>query len=302
MKTFESPRLLLSIRSLSGVSLATRDRTLEVSARFREPESLAVTLSKAVDVGVDGVLASPSAPLRTALAELKRGVPLYAVLPALSEHERHELEPGVEDPLARAQRNGSLAVRARLGLAGLLRPAGLFRGNFVARVPMLIEAEAAAFPARDRKGVVLDPWLTDLALAAGHRRFFESYCRFVRGRLRAAAGFETHNLGLLLARLREWSITPDLVVGPLNPCGVLMKPSPSETLEEIARSEVPVVAKELRAGGVVSLEEGARYAREHGAHGLAPDVAELDDVGSELRALNGGSARPALVTASERPA
>ena len=54
------------------------------------------------------------------------------------------------------------------------------------------------------------------------------------------------------------------------------------------RTDVPVVAKELRAGGVVSLVRGAEFARSHGAYGLAPDLAEVEDVGTELRALGKG--------------
>lgn len=280
-----TPRLLLSARSLAGVSLATRDRMLDVRARYREPESLAVTLSKALDAGVDGVLASPMPALRAALAELRRPVPLYLVLPALSEHERHELEPGVETVIGRGGRGIGIGSRLRLGLGGMLRPAVFFRGDLVARAPLMIEAEVAAVGARDLRGVVLDAWLADLALAAGHRRFFDAYCRFVRRRFRAAAGFETHNLGLLLARLREWGVRPDFVVGPLNPAGLMMKPSADELLEELARSDVPVLAKELRGGGVSTLEQGAGFARARHAYGLAPDLAELDDVGAELRAL-----------------
>ena len=54
------PRLLLGTESLLGVSSATRDRMLQVAARFAEPESLAVTFSKAMALGADGVLASPT--------------------------------------------------------------------------------------------------------------------------------------------------------------------------------------------------------------------------------------------------
>jgi hypothetical protein len=279
-----SPRLLLGARTLSGVSLVTRDRALEVVARYRERESLAVTLSKAMDAGVDGVLAAPTAMVRGALAELSRAVPLYAVLPVLSEHDRHELEPGIEAVLARSRRGAGFGARARIGFGELLRPPAFFHGDLSARLPLLIEAEISALKPGTLRGVVIDAWLTDLALAAGHRRFFESTCRFVRARI-GAAGFETHNLGLLMVRLREWGISPDLVVGPVNPSGLMMKPSPGELLEELARTELPVIAKELRAGNVHTLEAGARYAIEHHAYGIAPDLAELDDVASELKAL-----------------
>ncbi len=277
---------MLGTRTLTGATMATRDRTLEMMARYREPESLAVTLSKALDAGVDGVFASPSAALSAALSVLRRIVPLYLVLPALTEQERLELTPGVEEPLERGRRHSGAGARLRLGLGSALRPAFLFRGNLGRRLPLLLDLEIDRARLRKNvRGVVLDGWLTDVALAAGNRGFFQSYCRFVHGRLRAAAGLETYNLGLLLMRLREWELEPDFVVGPVNTCGLMMKPSSAAVMEELAQSKVAVVARELRAGGVDSLAEGARFARAHRVYGLAPDLFEMEDVGAELRAL-----------------
>jgi hypothetical protein len=72
----------------------------------------------------------------------------------------------------------------------------------------------------------------------------------------------------------------------VNPRGLGMKPRPEETLAEIAHAgSAPLVATELRAGGLCSLEEGARHALAHGVHGLAPDLAEMDEVATELRGL-----------------
>ena len=66
-----------------------------------------------MDAGVDGVLASAHRDGRGALAELSRAVPLYAVLPVLSEHDRHELEPGIEAVLARAPPARDFGARKR---------------------------------------------------------------------------------------------------------------------------------------------------------------------------------------------
>jgi hypothetical protein len=184
------------------------------------------------------------------------------------------MEPGIEPLLARRR-------RSRLGLAALSGSAAFGRGDLVARLPVLIESELARVPPRDVKGLVLDAWLTDLALAASHRRFFESWPKIAR-RFRAMAGLETHNLGLLLRRLREWNVRPDYVVGPLNPQGLLVKPSVAETWQEIAAATVPVIAKELRAGGAVPLSQAARFAVEHGAYGLAPDLTEIEEMAGDL--------------------
>jgi len=283
---FVAPRLLLGGESLLGVSRAPRDRMLAITARYNDAETLAVTLSKALAAGAEGVLVSPSQPLRAALAELKETVPIYALLPNVPEYVRDSSDLGLVGAALKRVRRASPATLARLGFTGLSHALAVLKSDFTGMVPLLLELEAAALGARDLRAVVLAAPLTDLALAGRHRSFFEHYGRFVRGRFGAAAGFETHNLGHLLTRLREWRITPDLVVGPINPRGLLMKPSSDELLEALRASKVPVLAKEVRAAGTVPLIEGARFALDHGALGVVADLVDLEDLNVELRALS----------------
>src|SRR5262249_41411676 len=91
----ETPRLLLGTESLLGYTRAARDRLLQVNARFAEPESLAVTFSKAMQLGADGVLASPTRVLGEALAELRHTVPVFALLPNVPEYVRDSSEHGL---------------------------------------------------------------------------------------------------------------------------------------------------------------------------------------------------------------
>lgn len=281
---FAAPRLLLGGESLLGVSRAPRDRMLEIAARFSDAETLAVTLAKALAAGAEGVLVSPSQPLRAALAELKQPVPIYALLPNVPEYVRDSSDLGLVGAALKRLKRASPLTLARLGLTGLTHWLAVLKSDLTGMVPLLLELEAAALGAADLRAVVLAAPLTDLALAGRHRAFFEHYCGFVRGRF-GAAGFETHNLGHLLLRLREWGVRPDLVVGPINPCGLLMKPDAETLLAELRTTQVPVLAKEVRAAGTVPLLEGARFALDHGAHGVVADLVDLEDLTAELRAL-----------------
>lgn len=282
-----APTLLLSGESLLGVTRASRDRTLEVAARYQEPESLAVTLARAQSAGADGVLVSPSQALRLALAELKQSIPIYGLLPNVPEYVRDSSDVGLVGAALKRVKRASPATLVRLGITGTSHALGVLGSDFAAMMPILLELEAASLGAKDLRGVVVAAPITDLALAGKHRGFFDHLVKFIHGRFRAQAGFETHNLGHLLRMLREWGVHPDLVIGPVNPRGLLMKPSPEEVLAELKKATVPVLAKELRAGGTVSLAEGAAYARAAGVHGLVPDLVDLEDLGAELRALRG---------------
>jgi hypothetical protein len=283
--TFTAPRLLLGGESLLGVSRAPRDRMLALTARYSDAETLAVTISKALGAGAEGLLVSPSQPLRAALAELKESVPIFALLPNVPEYVRDSSDLGLVGAALKRVKRASPLTLARLGLTGISHALAVLRSDFTGMVPLLLELEAAALDAQDLRAVVLAAPMTDLALAGRHRAFFEHYTTFVRARFGAAAGFETHNLGHLLVRLREWGVAPDLIVGPVNPRGLLMKPSPDELLAALRTSQVPVLAKEVRAAGTVPLLEGARYALDHGAHGVVADLVDLEDLTVELRAL-----------------
>jgi hypothetical protein len=282
-RDFSPPERLLAVESLLGVSRATRGRMLETLRRYEDPKSLAVAFAKALDAGADGLLATPSAPLAAALQELETRVPIYALLPNVHQYVRDSSDLGlIGAAMKRVRRAGPLAL-LRLGLTGLWHALPVLRNDFAGMVPMLLELEYASLGRCDLQGVVLAAPITDLALAGGHHHFFAHYVKFVHGRFKARAGFETHNLGHLLERLREWKVTPDLVVGPVNPRGLMMKPTPEAVIEQLHRTEILVMAKEVCAGGSVPIEEGVRYARLQGARGIVADLVDLDDVGAGLR-------------------
>ncbi len=274
-----APRLLLGVTSLDGPTRATRDRQLEVAARFREPESLAVTLVKALEAGAEAVWASPAAGLRAAMGDLKRRVPVIARLPLPpAEADLHDEPFLAAAPPAGAPRAGTWTVEG--GALGAWLPVEL-----ASRVTRRIERELPALAPAVIEGLGVSAPATDLALAAGQRRFFEKLLAFGRARFRGPVGFETANLGLLLERLRAWNLSPDFVIGPVNPAGLAMKPTPETVKAELATAVAPVIACELRAGGLIPLAEGAAFARAHGASGLLAELVDLDDVRDELREL-----------------
>jgi hypothetical protein len=279
-----APTLLLATHAVAGLARLSRRRMLEIDARYAEPESLAVAFSKALDAGAQGVLATPSPEIDAALDELKRAVPLYALLPAMSDEDPAPRESGIEEMLERAWRRASAWTRFVLGPGAAFTAGAGERRDLARRLPLLLDLDLARLAGRAVRGVVVASPVTDLALAAGNRAMFECAIRHLQRRGLHAA-FETRNLGYLLERLRVWQVRPDFVVGPVNPRGVGMKPSPDELLAELARTQVPVLASEVRARGLSPLAEGAAHALRHGARGLVVDVSEVGDPASELRGL-----------------
>lgn len=279
------PRLLLSTEALLGITRHPREHTLEVRRRFDSGAALAAAIGTALDRGVEGVLLTPSRSSREALSGLTRQVPVWALVPNVPQFARDSSELGLPGAALKRLRGAAPATFLRLGLTGAGHALDVLKNDTAGMAPILIELELASLGAPHLDGVLMAATLTDLALAGNHRRFFAHVVDFVRSRYGVRAGFETHNLGHLLRALREWKVAPDLVVGPLNPRGFMMKPDPESTLRELGASRIPVIGKELTAGGAVPLAEGAAWARAQGAAGIAADLADLDPDLNGLAAL-----------------
>jgi len=270
-----TPRLLLSTEALVGVTRHPRERTLAVRRELAAPEALAHVFEAALGRGAEGLLVSPTPVAREAIARLGRA-PIHALVPNVPQYARDAADLGLIGTALKRVRGASLATLARLGITGVTHAPGVLANDFAGLVPLLLELECAALGAKKLESVVLAATLTDLALAGGHARLFRHLVGFIRSRFGARAGFETHNLGHLLSRLREWEVRPDFVIGPVNPRGFLMKPDPSRVLAALADTTLPVLAKEVRAGGTVELGAGVAYAMEHGASGVVVDLVDLE--------------------------
>jgi len=277
--------MLFSTETMLGVTRHPRPVTLGLMKQFEDPATLAQQFSRAMDAGADGVLAAPSAVTRAALTAAGRPIPTWALLPNVPAYVRDSSEAGLVGAAMKRVKGAAPATLVRLGLTGMQHALGVVGGDFASMVPLLLELESAALGASKLEGVVIAAPITDVALAGRNRRFFMHLTAFIRARFGAKAGFETHNVGHLLSQLRLWGIRPDLVIGPVNSSGFMMKPTPSRALTEISIAEFPVLAKELTAGGTLPLSDSARYALGKGASGLVVDLADVAGDASKLKGL-----------------
>ncbi len=284
----EVPRLLLGVSSLGQPVRTTRDRQLEVASRFKEPESLAVALVKAVAVGAEAIVVPPTNDVRVALAELNQDLPLLVRTPHTPVADDLRWEPSLALEVGDDSSPGAWSP-ARAGAAAMsLLPLSMAT-DLASRVWPRIEREVGTFSAKSVRGILVPAAITDLALAGNYPKFFERLVKLAHTKV-GLVGFETRNLGHLLSRLGAWGVVPDFVMGPVNPRGVGMMPDAPRVLAEIEASPVKVVGCELRAGGMVPLEEGAAYARQRGCWGVLAELVDLDDVPRELKILVPGAA------------
>jgi hypothetical protein len=284
MSSRDVPTLLLGTEALLGITRAPRARTVETQRRFEQPGALAAAFRESLAAGAAGLLVTPSPLVRESLRAIPEA-PAWAVVPNIPRYVRDASERGLVGTALDRVRGAGPGTLLRIGATGFTHARGVLANDFIGLVPVLFELECASLAAPRLEAVILASTLTDLALAGGHRHLFEHLVAFVRRRFGVRAGFETHNLGHLLARFRVWGIAPDLVVGPVNPAGFMMKPDPIATLAELGAARFPVLAKELRAGGAHTLESGAAFARRHGATGVVADLVDLESGIEEIAPL-----------------
>jgi len=221
----------------------------------------------------DAVLIRPSLRARAMLAALP-GVPVVAVLPDLAQLLRDVADRGAPRAAGSRLAAGGVSACWRLARTGLRHVSDLVRQDFRGIIPVLIDLERGRAGRATPDGVAVAAPLTDLLLASGYAACLAHLVSFLR-RSGTRAGFETHNLGHLLVRLASWNVVPDFVIGPLNPRGFRMKPTPGAVLAALAHTVIPVLASELTAAGTVPLADGVAYAHQHGAAGVIVRADEL---------------------------
>jgi hypothetical protein len=246
------PQLVLDLTSSADGSEATV-----------ESEALPKTNPHAV------VITSPP-PSPTAMQRWTPGSmsSVAALVPNMTSYSPDASEQGlVGAALAKLRRSGPRTM-ARIGVIGMSEVRAALRMDLGVLVKILIELDLHDLRRFRPKRIVLAASITDVALAAANRPFFESYCRYARKKLGAEPWVETWNPGHLLRSMREWRTEVAGVVSPLNRLGHMMHPDIETSLHEIRRAPMAIWARDVTADGAIDLEEGMAFAESVGAQAV----------------------------------
>jgi hypothetical protein len=251
---------------------------------------------------LDSVGGSPSRPTGIIVTNPVRSMPtlqpsvtqIAALVPNMVAYSQDAAEQGLMGAaIARLRRSGPRTM-ARVGVIGATEARGVLRMDLAVLTKILIELDLHGLRRLRPGRVVLAASITDVALAAGNRSFFESYCRHARKRLRAEPWLETWNAGHLLRSIREWDVGVAGILTPLNPRGYMMRPDLETCLDEIHRAKVGIWARDVTAGGSLGFAEGFAFAESMGAQAVVVRPGVETRRGSPLMdpELQGGEAPP----------
>lgn len=233
----------------------------------------------AVEAKASAILLSPSdSVLRVLAGSPSASLPeVVAVVPNMAEYVRDASDHGLMGAALVRLRRADRPALARVAWVSLTSVLGLVVQDVKTMLRLLLELELASLRRFRPKRIVLAAGLTDLALAAGNRAFFDAFCLHVRRFHGAEPCVETQNLGHLLRRFREWGPAIAAVLAPLNVRGYGMRPDLQTCLDELLPSGPAVWARDVTAGGTLCFGEGLRFAEGRGARAV---VARPDEVGS----------------------
>ncbi len=229
--------------------------------------------------GASAVLVAPGEVTDRLLIGLDRSHwSVYGLLPNVPQYVRDSSDFGLMGAAVARVKSASPGALMRLGVTGMLNSGRVLSKDFAGMMCLLLELEAARLQRHRPQAYFLAAAITDLGLSAGYSGMFSHYVKYIHGRFGVPAGLETHNLGHLLRKLREWKTPVDAVIGPVNARGFMMKPTPEEVLSEVRQARCVVLAKEVTAGGTVELSEGLDFANRSGIRSCVMDLEECQDV------------------------
>lgn len=191
-----------------------------------------------------------------------------ALVPNMVAYSQDAAEQGLMGAaIGRLKRSGPRTM-ARVGMVGATAPRDVLRMDLAVLTKMLIELDLQGLRRLRPGRVVLAASITDVALAARNRSFFDSYVRYARKRLHAQPWLETSNSGHLLRSVREWHLDVAGILTPLNPRGYMMRPDLETCLDELRRTDVAIWARDVTAAGSLDFEEGFAFAGSVGAEAV----------------------------------
>ena len=242
--TIDAPRMLLSVRSLSGVSMATRDRRLTVMGRYEARSRSRWRCPRRWRPASHGILAALTPTAGAALAELPKPV---------ADLRRRARAVRVRPGRARARLPGGdregrgragAWQRARASVSEVFRPALFYHGNLAQRLPVLIDLERSDIPDGELRGLSARCVVHRPGARGRQPPPVQAWCRQVRRR-RLAAGLETRNPATCW-RASTSGASVRISSSARSSSGLLTKPTPDELLVALARTEIPWWRASLR--------------------------------------------------------
>lgn len=253
-------KLILGHNQFLGISHISESNASAKDRQFSDPSRIYEAVETAYDCGFRSMIIESHPRMRAfmELYEERNNFDMDFILqvPYVSGYVRRMAEGGVKGVAKEIISGVPTLDLVKTGFSVVPK---LAKRDYLSLGIKALDLEMSKYDYSGIKGVLMHNVITDILLSLDADRAFGEYFDCVKRRFGTKAGIITLNLPLLVAHLKDWGLTPGMIMSPINPYGFDMNPSREDVERCIRESDYRVLAMNVMGGGSVSLEDAASY-------------------------------------------
>lgn len=260
MSKFDS--VLLGDNAFYGIDHLSHERARERTTTVQSIDNMIDVIKTAYSMGIDGMVVANRPKLKEILTILEhdsniaKKLDFYPIIPYAQGLQMKLSQGGVMGTMKEIIKAGSIKKDLKILAKGGF---SFMKKDFIELFKIFIDVELIKLQNTKPKMIYLHPVLTDLALAFNLKNVFETFQNHLHDNYQIKSGVCTKNFPQLISKFEEWEMNYDSIMTSFNKSGYLMNPSREECEKCLENYNGHVLAMNLFAGGLYSLDETAKY-------------------------------------------
>jgi hypothetical protein len=254
--------VLLGDNSFYGIDHLSHERARERTKTVQSIDNAIDVIKTAYSMGIDGMVVANRPKLKEIItilehdSDIVKKLDFYPIIPYAQGLQMKLSQGGVMGTMKEIIKAGSIKKDLKILAKGGF---SFMKKDFIELFKIFIDVELIKLQNVEPKMIYLHPVLTDLALAFNMKNVFETFQNYLHDNYQIKSGVCTKNFPQLISKFGEWEMNYDSIMTSFNKSGYLMNPSRKECEKSLENYNGHVLAMNLFAGGLYSLDETAKY-------------------------------------------
>lgn len=253
-------KIILGHNQFISISHISESKSREQDARFSDVKNIYRVVEAASELGYDGMIIETHPRMLEFFQYYKKmgtlDMDFYLQVPYVHGYIQRMNENGIKNLLFDVLRQTKLVGAGSMALKGIVN---IIKKDYVSLSSSLLRLEISTFGDADIKALLLHNVMTDLLLSLGVSSAFSEYVDYAKSDLGVRPGFTTLNFPLLQDSFKDWGISPDFIMTPINPKGFDMNPSRECVERSIKNFPGEIIAMNVLGGGAFSVKDAHIY-------------------------------------------
>jgi hypothetical protein len=253
--------LILGHNQFLGISHISEDKARDRERKFSDVKNIYHIVEAAHDLGYKGMVIETHPRMLEFLNYYKENrtfdLDFYLQVPYVQGYIQRANENGIGDLILGIINQTGVISAGSIAIRSLIDSV---KSDYISMALNLLKLEVSPFSDIKIKALLLHNVMTDLLLSFQMEDDpIKRYFNYVKDELDMVPGFITLNFPLLKSRFERLSLSPSLVMTPINPKGYDMNPSQIEVEKAIKSFNGNIIAMNIFGGGAFSIIEVRDY-------------------------------------------